>query len=71
MDLMSRIQSAIDLQLAQAHRPSAPPRLLAAMRTDGTHTRAPRLAALRVLCAVAPLLRPYAHLVLPLLLQLA
>jgi geranylgeranyl diphosphate synthase, type II len=32
MDLMSRIQSALDQQLVQAHSPSAPPRLLAAMR---------------------------------------
>jgi len=32
MDMMSRIQQALDQQLAQAHSASAPPRLIAAMR---------------------------------------
>lgn len=32
MDLMSRIQPALESQLLRAHSPSAPPRLLAAMR---------------------------------------
>ena len=32
MDLMSRIQQALESQLLRAHSPSAPPRLLAAMR---------------------------------------
>ena len=32
MDLMSRIQSALESQLLRAHGPTAPPRLLAAMR---------------------------------------
>ena len=32
MDMMSRIQAALEQQLLQAHSPSAPPRLIAAMR---------------------------------------
>ena len=32
MDMMSRVQQALDQQLALAHSPSAPPRLIAAMR---------------------------------------
>ena len=32
MDMMSRIQAALEQQLLRAHSPSAPPRLIAAMR---------------------------------------